>query len=64
MIKELDEWACGVLMYYLLAGKFPFEGKNEDEIFDAIMKQSLDLNIEELKDVSDECKDLISKIKE
>ena len=64
MIKELDEWACGVLMYYLLAGKFPFDGKNEDEIFDAIMKQPLDLNIEELKDVSDECKDLISKLLE
>ena len=64
MIKELDEWACGVLMYYLLVGHPPFDGKTEDEIFDAIQNQPLDLNIEELKNVSNECKDLISKLLE
>jgi calcium-dependent protein kinase len=64
MIKELDEWACGVLMYYLLVGHPPFDGKTEDEIFDAIQRQPLDLNIEELKNVSNECKDLISKLLE
>jgi len=64
MIKELDEWACGVLMYYLLVGHPPFDGKTEDEIFDAIQEQPLDLNIEELKNVSNECKDLISKLLE
>ena len=64
MIKELDEWACGILMYYLLVGKPPFDGKTEDEIFDSILGKELDLNIEELKDVSNECKDLISKLLE
>ena len=64
MIKELDEWACGVLMYYLLVGRPPFDGKTEDEIFDAIQGKPLDLEIEELKDVSNECKDLISKLLE
>ena len=64
MIKELDEWACGILMYYLLAGKPPFDGKTEDEIFDAILGKPLNLNIEELKDISNECKDLISKLLE
>ena len=64
MIKELDEWACGILMYYLLVGHPPFDGKTEEEIFDAIQRQSLDLNIEELKNVSNECKDLISKLLE
>ena len=64
MIKELDEWACGVLMYYLLVGHPPFDGKTEDEIFDSIQRQPLDLNIEELKNVSNECKDLISKLLE
>ena len=64
MIKELDEWACGVLMYYLLAGRPPFDGKTEDEIFDAIMEQKLNLDIDELKNVSDECKDLISQLLE
>ena len=64
MIKELDEWACGVLMYYLLVGHPPFDGKTEDEIFDAIQGKPLDLEVEELKDVSNECKDLISKLLE
>ena len=64
MTKELDEWACGVLMYYLLVGRPPFDGKTEDEIFDAIQGKPLDLNVEELKNVSNECKDLISKLLE
>ena len=64
MIKELDEWACGILMYNLLVGRFPFDGKTEDEIFDAIQDKPLDLNIEELTNVSNECKDLISKLLE
>ena len=64
MIKELDEWACGVLMFYLLAGKPPFNGNSEDEIFDSIQGKPLDLNIEELRDISEECKDLISQLLE
>ena len=64
MIKELDEWACGVLMYYLLSGKFPFDGKTEDEIFNNIETQKLYLDIPELKNISVDCKDLISKLLE
>ena len=64
MIKELDEWACGILMYNLLTGKFPFDGKNEDEIFNNIEKVELNLNIPELKNISKDCKDLISKLLE
>ena len=64
MIKELDEWACGILMYHLLVGRFPFDGNTEDEIFDSIQEKPLDLNIDELKNISDECKDLISQLLE
>ena len=64
MIKELDEWACGVLMYYLLSGKFPFDGKTEEEIFNNIETQKLNLDIPELKNISNDCKDLISKLLE
>ena len=64
MIKELDEWACGVLMYYLLSGKFPFDGKTEEEIFYNIENQELNLNIPEFENISDDCKDLISKLLE
>ena len=27
-----DIWDCGIIMYYLLSGIFPFSGENEDEI--------------------------------
>ena len=64
MIKELDEWACGVLMYLLLVGHPLFDGTTDIEIFYAIQSQPLDLNIDELKDVSNDCKDLISKLLE
>ena len=64
MIKELDEWACGVLMYYLLSAKFPFDGKTEDEIFYNIESQELNLNIPEFEIISDDCKDLISRLLE
>ena len=64
MIKELDEWSCGVLMYNLLSGKFPFDGKSEEEIFYNIETQKLNLDIPELKNISKDCKDLISKLLE
>ena len=61
---ECDEWACGVMMYILLVGAPPFEGKNEDEIFSKILKDDFDLNIKELNNISEKCKDLIKGLLE
>ena len=47
------------MMYILLCGKPPFLGSSEEEVFNNVLNQKL--NLEELKDVSDSCKDLISK---
>ena len=54
-----DVWACGIMMYILLCGKPPFLGSSEEEVFNNVLNQKL--NLDELKDVSDSCKDLISK---
>ena len=41
--KPLDIWACGVMMYLLLAGKYPFSNES------AIKNNPLRLNISELQ---------------
>jgi len=34
--EKVDEWACGIILFILLCGYPPFDGKNNDEIFNAI----------------------------
>ena len=59
---ECDEWACGVMMYILLTGYPPFVGENEEKVFENILKSELNLNVPELKNVSEPCKDLINQL--
>ena len=61
---ECDEWACGVMMYILLVNDPPFQGESEEEIFSKILKDEPNLDIKPLKDISDNCKDLIRKLLE
>ena len=56
-----DIWACGVLMYCLLSGHFPFYGKNEEEITSKILSGKFEFDIELFNDISEEAKDLITK---
>ena len=59
--KSCDIWSCGVIMYYLLSGRFPFEGENQEEIINKIYESKFDFNKKYFNDISDEAKDLISK---
>lgn len=52
----------GVVMYILLSGKVPFPGRNELEIIGNVMKGDYHFDHEAFKCVSDDCKDLISKL--
>ena len=61
---ECDEWACGVMMYILFVNNPPFQGESEEEIFSKILKDEPNLDIKPLKDISDNCKDLIRKLLE
>ena len=61
IVKERDEWACGILMFKLLKENYPFEGDNKDELVDDIIKGNISKEINDLK-VSDDCKDLMKKL--
>ena len=61
---DCDEWSCGVLMYILLSGIPPFDGDTEEDIFKKILNEKPNLDIPQLKHVSESCKSLISKLLE
>ena len=56
-----DVWSCGVLMYCLLCGYFPFDGEDEEEITNKILSGKYEFDVEHFNGISDEAKDLISK---
>jgi serine/threonine protein kinase len=56
--KSLDIWNIGVLLFELLTGTPPFEGANQNELFDNI----LNFRIKWPKGFSGVAKDLVSKL--
>ena len=56
-----DIWSCGVLMYCLLCGYFPFQGTGEEEITRKILSGKFEFDVEDFSIISDEAKDLIKK---
>lgn len=59
--KKCDIWSCGVIMYVLLSGHFPFFGKTEDEITKKILSGKFKFDERYFSNISDKAKDLISK---
>jgi len=57
-----DTWSAGVILYIMLWGYPPFIGKDEEEVFRANLEGNYDFNDKVWDEVSDEAKDLISKI--
>ena len=59
--EKCDEWSCGILMYYLLCGKYPFNGNNIDEIKNNILNYDFEEE-KEFKNLSSESQELIIKL--
>lgn len=62
--EKADLWSCGVLLYMLLIGKFPFYGKHLKDIYAAVLKGKYDNESEQWNKLSMEAKDLITKLLE
>ena len=55
-----DIWSCGVVLYAMVSGFFPFAGNNENELH----KNILSGKFPKIKNISKELNDLINKILE
>ena len=60
--EKCDLWSCGVILYFMLCGKVPFNGKNEKELFENIHKGKYDLESYPWGIISENAKDLIKKL--
>ena len=42
--RKLDIWALGIILYRMIEGVYPFDGKNSKEILNNILKKKLEFN--------------------
>ena len=59
--KQCDIWSCGVIMYVLLSGEFPFFGKTEEQIKKKILSGKFNFNNKHFSKVSEKAKYFIKK---
>lgn len=62
--QKCDVWSCGVIMYILLTGRPPFNGRTDDEIFKNIKIGTYNIEGDNLPILTDDAKDLIKKLLE
>jgi len=60
--EKCDIWSAGVILYILLCGYPPFNGNDDDEIFESIKKRKFVYPDAEWAKISGEAKDLINKM--
>jgi calcium-dependent protein kinase len=61
---KCDIWSIGVILYILLCGYPPFNGANDKQIIDAVLKGKYTLDEPEWDDISADAKDLVRKMLE
>ena len=56
-----DIWDCGIIMYYLLSGIFPYSGENEEDIKKKIKVGKFIFDFDKFNGVSEDAKDFMKK---
>ena len=59
--ETCDIWSCGIIMYFLLSGSFPFLGNNMEEIKSKIISGKFIFDFDMFSGISEDAKDLIKK---
>jgi serine/threonine protein kinase len=57
---KIDNWALGVILYYMLFGTYPFDGTNENDILHKITTQTL--TFQNSIRISKTCKQIITRL--
>lgn len=60
--EKCDIWSAGCILYIMLCGRPPFYAKNDEDLVRKIKSKSYSFNYPEFKNVSQEAKDLITKM--
>jgi len=60
--EKCDLWSCGVIMYILLCGYSPFNGRTEEAILEKVKIGKFSMSDSIWEEVSNEAKDLVKKL--
>lgn len=59
-----DIWALGVMVFFMLTGKYPFEGKNTPKVVDEILNKDINWTSKEFSSLSQEAVDFLKRLLE